>query len=82
MRKISDTESNKINEGVEFINPVFEMSYSGQIDPRVKECLLDTLKPLEHDSLITEHKEVSVANETDNDPILTFERFIEKRNHN
>ena len=82
MRKISDTESNKINEGVEFTNPVFEMSYSGQIDPRVKECLLDTLKPLEHDSLITEHKEVSVADESDNDPILTFERFIEKRNHN
>ena len=82
MRKISDTESSKINEGVEFTNPVLEMSYSGQIDPKVKECLLDTLKPLQHDSLITEHKEVSVANETDNDPILTFERFIEKRNHN
>ena len=82
MRKISDTESNKINEGFEFANPVLETSYSGQIDPRVKECLLDTLKPLQHDSLITEHKEVSVADEMDNDPILTFERFIEKRNHN
>ena len=82
MRKISDTESSKINEGVEFPNPVLELSYSGQIDPRVKECLLDTLKPLEHDSLITEHKEVSVADDTDNDPILTFERFVEKLNHN
>ena len=82
MRKISDTESNKINEGFELANPLLETSYSGQIDPRVKECLLDTLKPLQHDSLINEHKEVSVANETDNERILTFERFIEKRNHN
>lgn len=84
MRKLSDGEKglNKINEGFEFdLQDEDNSLYEEPLDKNLKESLIEVLQHPISGEVITEHKEEKISHRTHTEPLMTFERFME-RNHN
>ena len=84
MRKLSDVGKglNKINEGFEFDPQNVDYSlYYGPLDKKLRDSLGEVLRQSNRGEVITEHKEERISHKKHPEPLMTFERFME-RNHN